>query len=255
MNKVLILFFLIFLIGCSNKPKSLDNGLTKKASKITEYIINVKKDSLGNEIKDTLSIIEKKYNGNNQIINRVEQYLYSNESMQIKYDYNENEKLRREIVKLSNDSTSIIVNYFYKDTLLLKTLSETKNNAFYYKQIGRYKYNTENTLKQLSLFQYFIDVESNDTIAKTIEVNNYDKKKLLTKSILSNFTEPEKSRTTKYEYDSRTLIKTREFNSKDSLILETVYKYEFDEFKNWIRKEAFENDILNYINTRKIEYK
>lgn len=255
MNKLLILIFSILLIGCRDKPKLLNNGLTKKVTTINEYIINVKNDSLGNELKDTLAIIKNKYNDNDQVINRVQQYLYSDESIDIEYIYNKNEKLKKEIVKLSNDSKSFIVDYFYKDTLLLKTLAETKNDIFYFKQIGRYKYNTDNTIKQDLLLQYFIDIESNDTITKTIKISKYDKKELVIESILSDFIEPEKSRTTKYEYDSRTLIKEQEFNVKDSLISETVYKYEFDKFKNWIKKESFENDKLNYIQTREIEYK
>jgi hypothetical protein len=32
------------------------------------------------------------------------------------------------------------------------------------------------------------------------------------------------------------------------------YKYEFDKFKNWIKKESVENNKINYIKTRKIEY-
>jgi len=51
------------------------------------------------------------------------------------------------------------------------------------------------------------------------------------------------------------VLKTLEYNYKDSLISTIEYKYKFDMFKNWIKKESIENDKLNYIQTREIEYK
>src|SRR5690554_3332365 len=70
MNRLLILLFSIFLIGCCNEPKLLHNGLTQKAIQITEYTIKVENDSLNNVIQDTLVITEKKYNENDQIISQ-----------------------------------------------------------------------------------------------------------------------------------------------------------------------------------------
>ena len=68
MNRLLIILFSIFLIGCCNEPKLLNNGLTKSVSQITEYTIKVENDSLNNKVQDTLVITEKKYNENDQII-------------------------------------------------------------------------------------------------------------------------------------------------------------------------------------------
>jgi len=254
-NRLLILLFSIFLIGCCNEPKLLNNGLTKKAIKITEYTIKVKTDSLNNQIQDTLVITENKYNENDQIISRNQQNLFADGKIDIKYIYNENKKIKREIVKLSNDSSNIYVDYFYKDTLLLKAHSENKNNIFHFKQIGEYEYNTDYTLKQVSLLQEYIDVESNDTIMNTLEISKYNDKELVTKSILSDLIKPERSRITKYDYDCGILMKIRKFNSKDSLISKTEYKYEFDKFENWIKRESYENNKLNYIRMREIEYK
>ena len=74
-----------------------------------------------------------------------------------------------------------------------------------------------------------------------------------TESELHNYIKPERNRTSKYKYDCGTLMKIREFNSKDSLISKTEYKY--DKFKNWIKKESFVNDALNSVQSREIEYK
>ena len=255
MNKLFILLISISLIGCCEEKKTLNNGLTKKAIKITEYSIRIKNDSLNNQVRDTLSITEKRYNQNDQIINRNQQYLFDGESIEIEYVYNENKKIKREIVRLSLDSSKFLVDYFYKDTLLLKTKSINKNDIFHFKQIGEYEYNADNTLKQSSLLQQSFDLESNDTIMNTLEISNYDKKQFVTESKLTDLKKPERNRTTKYDYDCGTLKKTMVFNSKDSLISKMEYKYEFDEFKNWIKKEKFENEKLSFIRTREIEYK
>ncbi|WP_157603728.1 hypothetical protein [Polaribacter atrinae] len=46
MNRLLILFFSLSIIGCSKQKKFWDNGLTKSAEEITEYMIRIQEDSL-----------------------------------------------------------------------------------------------------------------------------------------------------------------------------------------------------------------
>jgi hypothetical protein len=255
MNRLLIFLFSILFIGCCNEKKVLNNGLTKKATKSTVYFIKIEKDSLNKEVKDTVAIRENKYNIQDQISRLIQTTLPNNEKLEIDYIYNNFNKIKTEIVKMSNDSSTYTVDYFYKDTLAIKTHSETKNDVFRFKQIGEYEYNSDNTLKQSSLLQQIIDIESNDTITNTIEISKYDSNELVTESELHNYLKPERNRTTKNEYDCGTLIKTIEFSSKDSLISKTEYKYEYDIFKNWIKKKLFINDELNYIQSREIEYK
>ena len=233
----------------------MNNGLTKKATKSTVYFIRIEKDSLNKEVKDTLAIRENKYNTNDQISNLIQTTLLNNEKLEIDYIYNNFNKIKTEIVKMSNDSSTYTVDYFYKDTLAIKTQSETKNDIFRFKQIGEYEYHSDNTLKQSSLLQQYIDIESKDTITNTIEISKYDSNELVTESELSNLIKPERNRTLKYKYKCGTLIKELGFNNKDSLVSTTEYKYEFDKFENWVKKESFINDELNYIQLRKIEYK
>jgi len=255
MNRLLIILFSIFLIGCCNEPKLLNNGLTKSVSQITEYTIKVENDSLNNKIQDTLVITEKKYNENDQIISRHQRNLFANETMNIEFTYNNEKKIKREIVTLSNDSSNLVVDYFYKDKLLLETKSESKNDIFQFEQVGSYKYNSDNKLKESSLKQIYIDIESNDTITNTLEISKYNDREFVTESKLSDFKKPERNRKSEYKYDCEVLMEIKEFNSKDSLISTTEYKYEFDKFENWIKRESFENDKLNYIRTRELKYK
>jgi len=92
MNKFLILLFSIFLIGCCNEPKLLNNGLTQKTTQITEYTIKVENDSLNNQTQDTLVITEKKYNENDQIIRRHQRNLFADETMDMEFIYNNQKK-------------------------------------------------------------------------------------------------------------------------------------------------------------------
>jgi hypothetical protein len=123
------------------------------------------------------------------------------------------------------------------------------------KNIGKYNYNSENILSSNSSSNLNIDARTNDTITNTIEINHYDFKGALIQLELTDYLNPERKSISNYIYDCGTLKEIREFNTKDSLILKTEYKYEFDEFKNWVKRESFQNGKLVYIQKRKIEYK
>lgn len=148
-----------------------------------------------------------------------------------------------------------VVDYTYRDTLLFETKSDFKNDVLQFKQIGGYKYDSNNKLKEDLLTQTSIDVETNDTIINTLEISRYNDKEFVTETILSDYRKPNRNRRTEYKYDNGILMEEKEYDSKDSLISITTYKYVFDKFKNWIKKESFQNNKLNYIRTREIEYK
>lgn len=255
MNRFLILLFSVLFIGCCKKPKLLDNGLTKSATKITEYEIKVDYDILNNEIRDTLSIIENKYNDNDQIISRKERSLLIGDTMKIEYLYNENKKVIKEIGKLSMDSSGFIVDYIYKDSLLLKTVSGFVNEIYRFNQIVEYEYDAIHSLKQSSLWQHYVNMETRDTITNTLEITKYASKELVTETRLTDYINPEKNKIIKYKYECGRLTETREFNTKDSLISKMEYKYVLDKFDNWTKLEFIENSILKSIKIREIEYK
>lgn len=60
-------------------------------------------------------------------------------------------KDKKEIVTLSNDSSSFTVDYFYNDKLFLETKPKPQNDIFQFKQIEDYKYNSGYKLKESSL--------------------------------------------------------------------------------------------------------
>ena len=243
------------MIGCCNKPELLNNNLTKKTNKITDFFIRVKYDSLDKLSQDTVVIIEKYYNKNDQIISRIQRNLFDNGIIKIDMFYNDFNEIQKEIVEMTNDSLKFTVNYFYKDSLLQQSLSESKNNQFRFKQIGTYEHYSNKSLKKSSYLHQYFDVETNDTILNSLEISKYNEKEQLYETKNINKKNPERNSTIKSDYKCSLLYKEREYNEKDSLISTTKYKYEFDEFGNWIKRKSTKNGKLNYIKIRNIDYK
>jgi len=233
----------------------LNNGLTKKASKITIYYIKIESDSLNKKVQDTISIREKKYNNNDQIFNLFQKTLFDDETLEIEYIYDNLNNIKTEIVKMSTDSLPFLVNYFYKDSLLYQSKSIVENRDEKFEQIETYYYRKDGTKEKTISSQIFIDLESSDTIRNSVSKSYFDKNELIERIETIRHKNPNRNRRTEFNYDCGRLSKTLEYNHKDSLISITEYKYQVDKFKNWIRKESIENDKLNFIQIRKIEYK
>ncbi|WP_298508379.1 hypothetical protein [uncultured Kordia sp.] len=255
MKKFCILLFSLCLIGCFNEKKLLKNGLTKKATQITEYTIKTKKKYSSSDISDTLLVNIKKYNQNDQIVSAQKRYLFSEDTMKSEFHYNKNQKIEKEIVKYLNDNSSFTVHYFYKDTLLIGTESKHKNDERAFEYIGTYIYDINDKLKESTLTQLYIDMETNDTIKNTLEVKKYNAKQLVTTSTISDFVTPEKSQHFSYTYVHKTLVKVKKYDTKDSLISTIENEYEFDRYDNWITRKTSINGKLDHTLTRVISYK
>ena len=206
-------------------------------------------------VQDTISIREKKYSNNDQIINLFQKTLFDNETLEIDYIYNDLNKIKTEIVKMSTDSLPFKVNYIYKDSLLYQSETIVENSKEKFEQVETYDYRKDGTKEKTILTQIFIDFESKDTIRNSVSKSYFDKNELINGIETIHHNNPNRNRKSEFRYDCGILTKTLEYNYKDSLISTTEYKYQVDKFKNWIRKESIENDKLNYIQTRKIEYK
>jgi hypothetical protein len=255
MNRLLIFLFSILFISCCNEKELLNNGLTKKATKIKEYTIKSITDSLNNKIQDTLVITELNYNANDQITKRFQRNLFAEGTMEIDFVYNKNKKIEREIVKMSSDSLPLIVNYFYKDSLLSQTKSLFENDSEKFEQIESYYYGENKKIEKKIMSQIFVDKESTDTITNSEIISFFNKNEHIEKTETINHKDLKRNTKSEFKYDCGTLVKTLDYNYQDSLISTTVYKYQLDKFENWIKKESYENDKLNYLKTREIEYK
>ena len=164
MNRLLILFFSLFIIGCGKQKKIWDNGLTKSAEEITEYTIRIQEDSLKNEIRDTLLIAVKKYRDDDQIAFQTRKTLFDNEQMEIEYVYDYSDRLKQEIVKMSTDSLPFKVNYSYKNSLLFQSSGILDNETERFEQIETHYYRNDDTKEKSIMRQIFLDKKTNDTI-------------------------------------------------------------------------------------------
>ena len=254
MSRILAFLFLIFIFSCCDQSELLKNGLTIKTNKIIDYTIIIEKDSLNHLTSDTLTITERFYNNNDQIIYRIQKNLFDGENIKIEYVYNKFNKIEREIVNLSSDSTSFTVNYFYKDSLQYKAQSDEENKIFRFHSIVEYGYDSRSNLKESTSKSYYIDFETNDTITNFLETSKYNKKELITETVIIDYIKPERNRKTKFIYNCHLLTKIRKFNHNDSLISTTKYKYEMDKFENWIKRESYINGKMDFIKTREIMY-
>jgi len=255
MSKLLIILFSLLFIGCCQEPVLLKNGLTKSVSQITAYTFLIKRDSSNIETRDTTNLETKIYNDNDQITHLNQLSLLINEKMEIDYSYNEFQKLIKETVKLSEDSLPFTVDYFYKDTLLDKSIAIVNYPNQKFEQIETFHYRENNTIEKKITTQIFIDLETSDTLSNSISTSFYDRNEIATKDETVNKTDPKKSRKIVYKYDNLNIIGLKEYDNNDSLLSTLKYEYELDEFDNWIERRIIENGKLDRIISREIDYR
>jgi hypothetical protein len=242
-------------MSCCDKNEISDSGLKGNVKMMTEYNVVVKYDSLNNLTLDTLSTIKRLYNDRNQIIQRNQVYTFSDETIDITYEYNRCNRLKKERVKMSFDSVTVDVDYIYKGSLLDKTISESSRDSITFKQIGLNYYSSDERLTKSTTSQLFINQKDGDTIKNSLQIDIYNENETLTKSEFKYQENPSKNSRYNYFYEIDNLIKTQQYNRNDSLISTTNFEYKNDSIGNWIEKKVFENNKLTSIQTWKIEYK
>ncbi|TXG34851.1 hypothetical protein [Seonamhaeicola maritimus] len=255
MKRLLTLFLTFLLFGCTKELKKPKNGLTKSINEIIEYTIQIQKDSVENEIRDTLLITTKKYGKNDNIVNQTRKTLFDNQQMQIDYIYNSSNRLKKEIVKMSTDSLPLIVNYIYKDTLLYQSSSIVNYIKEKFEQVETHYYRNDNTKQKSIMTQIYVDTEFKDTIRNSLIKTYFDKGERVDSILSINLNRQGQNRKTLYEYDGNNVIGLKEFNQMDSLISSKSYEYKMDKFDNWIEKKIFEIGLLKTEIIREIKYK
>ena len=254
--KILLKFTLFFiLIGCCGEIEPQESELKGDVKMLTEYNISVKYDLLNNQVRDTVSVVRKYYNELNQIVKLNQNYIFSDETMDITYSYNSCKRLKKEQIKMSFESNTFDVDYIYKGSSLIKTISESARDSTIFKQIEVYHYNADKKLIKNSISQLYIDSNTGDTIKNSLQTDNYNAKGKITESKMEYRENPAQNVRINYFYEADDLIKTLEYNKKDSLISTYRFEYKKDKLGNYIEKKAFINDKLNMIKTCSIIYK
>lgn len=246
MKKYSSLFLLLFLLSCNyqfiDKP-----GLKGKVKKFTEYKMSIE----NNIVKDTFSITTTTYNRKGQIVDQIIE-LKNGETFNQDFEYDKKENLIKEISYYDNNK--IVVNYEYKDTLLIRAYSISEADSIYTKMDEIYYYNDKNKLDSRHYSQILISDNDTSTYNNKYFYDNNEK--------LNEYTTQYKSISdsifskTKFEYNKFGLYsKTYSYDNNDKLTTIDEYKYEYDKNGSWVKKEIIRNDTLEYIYTRKIDYK
>ena len=254
MLKLKLLFLVLILISsCTHSPnnKREFNGEVKSSK---EYLIKINSNQENELEKDTLAITNKDYKKNNQITKLIELRLDGNEKVEVDYVYNSNNKLQKEIVSISPNSTPLIINYYYKGSLLDNTFHETRTENYYFKQVQNFKYDLKKRKIQSTNKQLYIDLESDDTILNSVEINEFNKESLLTKTYYYDYVNPTKDFSVIYNYRDTILASVKEYGHDKSLKNNSTYKYNFDDCGNWIERKVIQNDSLKFIEIREITY-
>lgn len=229
-------------------------GLKGRVKEYTKYKMSNKNLENNSVLRDTIFITTTKFNKKGKIIEYSSLYSYSNSTYKGKNIYDSNDRIIKEIGYYDNDE--IIVDYYYKDTLLQKIHSKSEIDSEIYEMNEQYFYNDKGIL--LKSIMLNISIENNDTVSSSNWISKYDLNERLyeTEGIMNNALDSMKRTLNKFEYNDLGLQnKGFEYNENDSLINVDVYKYKFDEKGSWIEKENYENDTLKYLTTRIIEYK
>jgi hypothetical protein len=242
----LILLTLILFNSCTNNVKLLNNGLTKKATQTKEYTIDHK-------TKDTLRLLITSFNNFNKIKNTIHHiYDYKAFNKAI-YRYKNKQLQQIEEYDALDDTIPTFTNYFYKDSLLIKTVMKAPNGG--YKTTSTFSYDEHILINKRIISQYFDD-KTEEVIGYSAENFRYKDGVNFITSKLTNQFYPEENKTFKYAYNSYNLATNYEtYDYKNKLIEETSYTYKYDKFNNWIVKKQSINDTLAFIRTREIDYK
>ena len=252
MRSILIIISIVSFWNCGKKSNELIGDFTRSVKSVDELNLYVKSDSIGNQIFDTISLVNKNFGVGNRIKNRKEDYYYGDEIMEIDYEYNWSNEIKREIVKMTSDT--IVMNYNYEKSLLKSVVGNSVSDEFSFSQLTTFQYNENDILISDSTFQLSIDMATNDTISKSITVKKYGKNRIVLEEKISYEIHPERNKYWVYGYEDGRISKTILYNNQDSVISNFSYEYINDNFGNWIQKRTLKVDTLKYLYTRKIEY-
>lgn len=208
-----------------------------------------------NIVQDTISITEKIYNDDNRILKRIEKTLYADKVMKIDYSYDSSGKIKRELVKMSEEDPGFLVEYIYQDSLIHQTVATIKNETEIFKGVETFYYDKGGKKIKSIAKQIFVDLVSTDTITNSVTTSIYNEDEFVIETETIHINKPERSTKRLNKYNCFKMVEQKVFNQKDSLIATLEYKYEMDDFKNWIKKTIFKNGEVVNISQRTINYK
>ena len=215
-------------------------------------------DAAGNKIKEILTgdylESEKWLHTFNQQNQRIESYFYKNDILEDYYKYHFNEKgqcveelqcnhlkeLEIKTTYLFNDKGKIIEEYTYNaDSNLIETITSTYNDNNQLSRYDNFIYNDDKTIEEYFYIVYFY--KKTQKLEKQESFSYYQGGTKPTKEI-------------EWYNENEEKIKTLKYNEQEELTEEFTYQYEYDVFKNWIKKSTFKFGQIAELSTREYVY-
>jgi hypothetical protein len=228
-------------------------GLKGRVKEFTNYQMSMKNIDNDSILRDTFFITTTKFNKKGKVIEFSSLYTHSNSTYKGINIYDSNNRIIKEIGYY--DDNEIIVDYFYKDTILQKICSKSEMDDEINEMNENYFYSDKGKLLKRITSNIFI--KNNDTVSLSNWIYKYDsnERPYESETVMNNVRDSMKKTLNKFEYNDLGLqIKALEYNENDSLINTDIYKYKFDKKGSWIEKKNYKNDTLKYLTTRIIEY-
>lgn len=246
------------LFSCQTESQKIfDVDIKGDFKKLTTIKLRIKKDSLGNEFKDTIFVIYSYFDKKKRTDKMITKFYIRNQVTQImktKFKYNYKGQIRKEVAQMDKDSTEFEVNYFYKDN----KVSEIKSvNKYVDNTVGlneKYTYSPNGKITERNFKQYTLDLTDNDTTSLDIVKFKYDNNEKQIESDWSNKFSDYSNFKEYYSYNENDLlIKTIKYDKLTGEKDSTMYRYKYDSLNNWIYRESIKNDLIIQITKRIIE--
>lgn len=249
-----LLILILYIVGCANAQESSSKASSNQIRNTTEYVIKVEYDSSDSVRHDTVTVTKKTYNQFDKI-EHIAEYFGSGDTMVVKYIYDDNQRLIKEITKISNRDSDMILDYIYEDTLITQGLSSHRSDMTDMTYTMDYKYDINNKLKEITTKHLVKEAATDDTLFSTLQISRYDEHKQVIETETTDYRKPHFSDKRKYLYDDKVLVESKIYDSSDSLVSKEKFQYKYDQFQNWILMETFVDDKLRYFRTREIQYR
>lgn len=256
-NYYILIFAILSLYSCS-KSNSRIRGINGKVERINTIQLNILSDSLNHLKFDTASNEILLFNNKGVYKESTTRYYNNGEITlieNVKYQYQKNNLLKKQIIKTNKDYGNCVVNYLYNDTLIDKVFSTSENRKDL-EFIAKYYYQKNGKIDHISQINFYTDSIKNNSVIISKQYDKYDKDENISISIDSSFYSGNVLITkTKYLYNDKKDIVKEIIVKSDNKTNTIEFKYDYDKNGNWFLENEYKNKKLNTITKQIIKYK
>jgi len=175
---------------------------------------------------------------------------------QIKYIYNNKNKIKLKEHLILKDSINYTESYSYtKDTLIKKKYYEYKLNNTIISNKELIEYDEKNRLKTVNLIYTETRLDTGEQLKYVDVIYSYNKKRQNIKTDFSNSNASYRRDIIYNYYNQKGRVKKRKvYNEHNKLLKTNTFKYKNNEKQHWILKQMYTNNKLDEVIYRDITY-